>query len=369
MAILVTGAAGFIGSNLVDLLVRRFPGRRVVSYDALTYAGNVENLRRVWEHPDHVFVRGDVCDAALLTRVFSDHAIDAVFHLAAESHVDRSILGPMAFVKTNIEGTATLLDVARVAWAGRTDSRFVHVSTDEVFGSLGETGRFSETTPYAPRSPYSASKAASDHLARAWHETYGLPVLVTNCTNNYGPYQFPEKLLPVVITRAVEEREVPVYGSGANVRDWLFVEDHCAALSSVLERGAVGETYCIGGSCEVSNLDLVHAVLDEVDRQLGRISGTSRRLVRSVGDRPGHDFRYAMDTAKIERELGWKPRVALEEGLRQTVAWYLGAELWLKSVYSDEARRFENVWYGARPAGGAALVEESSSGNTANEAT
>lgn len=348
MTWLVTGAAGFIGSNLVRHLRAVRPERALVSFDALTYAGNPENLADLRDDPKHAFVRGDVRDRELLARVFEEHAIEGVFHLAAESHVDRSIVGPMAFVETNVTGTAALLHSARVAWEGRSDVRFLHVSTDEVFGSLGPTGAFSEHTAYDPRSPYSASKAASDHLVRAWGHTYGLPVLITNCTNNYGPYQFPEKLIPVVITRAVEQREVPIYGDGLQVRDWLHVEDHCRALLSVFESGEPGETYCVGGEAESTNLALVHTLLDAVDAALGRAARHSRALIRHVTDRPGHDRRYAMDIGKIRTALGWAPQVSLEEGINQTVRWYLDHTDWVARATSGESRAFESMWYEGR---------------------
>ncbi|HSS01136.1 MAG TPA: dTDP-glucose 4,6-dehydratase [Kofleriaceae bacterium] len=345
--VLVTGAAGFIGSNLVRHLRRRWPDTPLISYDAVTYSGSEDNLASLADDPLHAFVRGDILDREMLARTLRDHAVTAIIHLAAESHVDRSILSPLEFVRTNVEGTVVLLQEAARAWRGTTGTRFHHVSTDEVFGTLGATGRFSETSPYDPRSPYSASKAASDHFVRAWHETHGLPIVITNCTNNYGPYQFPEKLIPVVITRALAGLPVPVYGNGQNVRDWLFVDDHCEAIAQVFERGTSGETYCIGGECEVANLDLVHRVLDELDRQCGNRPGTSRQLVQFVDDRPGHDFRYAMDTGRV-RELGWRPRIPLEDGLRRTVEWYLANQIWLQRALSEAHRTFERAWYGAR---------------------
>lgn len=345
MALLVTGAAGFIGSNLIHHLLERWPERHLVSFDALTYSGSLLSLELALSHPNHSFVKGDICDRDAVRAVFEEHDIDGVMHLAAESHVDRSIVDPMAFVRTNVDGTVTLLQEATNAWKDRDHVRFHHVSTDEVFGSLGAEGAFDEATSYSPNSPYSASKAASDHFVRAWNETYGLDVVLTNCTNNYGPYQFPEKLIPVVLTRAMEKRDVPVYGAGSNVRDWLFVEDHCDALATVFERGKTGETYCIGGEAEVSNLELVYALLDEFDRSVGNEASDSRGLVTFVEDRPGHDFRYAMDIGKIRDELGWQPSVTIKEGLARTVRWYLDNRSWLEAVSGGEHRQFEQLWY------------------------
>lgn len=348
MSLLVTGAAGFIGSNLVHYLRNNRPERRVVSFDALTYSGNLENLAGLKENRGHFFVKGDITDEEAVEAVFRQHEISGVIHLAAESHVDRSIVDPLAFVRTNIEGTAVLLRVATEMWKGRSDVRFHHVSTDEVFGSLGEEGEFAEETPYAPRSPYAASKAASDHLVRAWHNTYGLSVVISNCSNNYGPWQFPEKLIPVVITRAMRGEPIPVYAKGENVRDWLFVEDHCAALCLVFENGQNGRTYCIGGGTEVRNIDLVRSVLDELDSQLNVPIGTSRKLIRFVQDRPGHDYRYAIDSARIQEELGWRPSVSLSQGLARTVRWYLENRDWWQRVMSGEYRDFESLWYDSR---------------------
>lgn len=345
MSLLVTGAAGFIGSNLVEHLLRRMPEQKIVSFDALTYSGHVQSLEGVMDHPQHTFVKGDICDRDSVRSVLSEHAVTGILHLAAESHVDRSIVDPMAFVRTNVDGTVTLLQEAAEFWGDRQDVRFHHVSTDEVFGSLGPTGEFDEATSYKPNSPYSASKAASDHFVRAWHETFGLPVVITNCTNNYGPYQFPEKLIPVVLTRALARQAVPVYGDGSNVRDWLFVEDHCDAIATVFEKGAVGETYCVGGEAEVSNLDLVHSLLDQVDLAIGNEAGTSRKLVSFVTDRPGHDFRYAMDISKIRRELGWSPSVTLDEGLGRTVRWYLDNQDWVDAVSGADHAAFSRSWY------------------------
>jgi dTDP-glucose 4,6-dehydratase len=351
MKVVVTGAAGFIGSHLVRHLLTSRPEWQVVGLDALTYAGNLESLADLQRHPRFHFVKGDICDAEAVRGLFCSERIDGVFHLAAESHVDRSIAGPMAFVRTNVEGTATLLEAARAAWRGREGCRFLHVSTDEVFGSLGATGRFDESTPYQPHSPYSASKAASDHMVRAWHDTYGFPSLVTNCTNNYGPYQFPEKLIPLVLLRAGRGEVVPVYGKGDNVRDWLFVEDHCAALLRVFEAGELGGSYGIGGESECTNLALVELLLDLHDEAAGEPVGRSRKLISFVTDRPGHDFRYAMDISKMRRELGWSPRVSLRDGMAQTVAWYLANGAWTASVTTGAYRAFEQTWYATRAGG------------------
>ncbi|MEL7105173.1 MAG: dTDP-glucose 4,6-dehydratase [Pseudomonadota bacterium] len=328
MKLLVTGGAGFIGSAVVRLAVGR--GLDVVNLDALTYAGSLTNVASVEGAPGYAFEEVDIRDRAALTRVFDTHAPDAVMHLAAESHVDRSIDGPAAFIETNVTGTMNMLEAARAYWEGKGKPegfRFHHISTDEVFGSLGETGQFTETTPYDPRSPYSASKAASDHLVRAWHETYGLPIVLTNCSNNYGPYHFPEKLIPVVILAALEGRPIPVYGQGVNVRDWLYVEDHADALLCVLAKGTVGQSYNIGGENEVSNIDLVKkicALLDE--RRPG--GAPHEKLIKFVTDRPGHDMRYAIDPTRIRNDLGWRPSVTLDEGLAKTVDWFLANEAW-----------------------------------------
>jgi dTDP-glucose 4,6-dehydratase len=339
MKLLVTGGAGFIGSAVVRRAVAE--ELSVVNVDKLTYAANLANVAAVADRPGYAFVRADVCDADAMAATFREHDPDAVMHLAAESHVDRSIDGPGAFVETNVRGTYVLLEAARAHWrrlpeARRAAFRFHHVSTDEVYGSLGPTGRFIETTPYDPRSPYSASKAASDHLVRAWGETYGLPVLVTNCSNNYGPYHFPEKLIPVVILSALEGRPIPVYGTGENVRDWLYVEDHAEALLMVLRRGRVGQSYNIGGDAEARNIDIVRRVCAQLDEM--RPEGAPRdRLIAFVADRPGHDFRYAIDAAKIRTELGWRPTVGLDEGLRRTVAWYLENEAWWRAILERRA--------------------------------
>ena len=342
MRILVTGGAGFIGSNLVRLAIER--GHHVLCYDKLTYAGNLDSLADVRKHPAFEFVQGDIGDNAVVRKALAAFRPDWVLHLAAESHVDRSIDGPAAFVHTNIVGTFVILQAARSHWEGlagpeRQRFRFLHVSTDEVYGSLGPEGRFSEQTPYAPHSPYSASKAASDHLARAWHDTYGLPVLVTNCSNNYGPFQFPEKLIPVVILRALGGESIPVYGRGENVRDWLHVEDHVDALLTVAERGVVGETYNIGGDNEWRNLDLVKLlcrVLDELQPRSDRAEYAGQ--VRFVEDRPAHDLRYAIDASKLRTQLDWKPGQQHESGFRNTVRWYLEHRAWWERILSGEYR-------------------------------
>ena len=332
MKLLVTGGAGFIGSAVVRQAVAA--GHEVVNVDALTYAACLDNVANVSDAPGYAFAQVDIRDRAALDRVFADHAPDAVMHLAAESHVDRSIDGPGTFVETNVMGTFHLLEAARAFWAarGRPDAfRFHHVSTDEVFGSLGADGQFTETTPYDPRSPYSASKAASDHLVRAWHETYGLPVVMTNCSNNYGPFHFPEKLVPVVILNALAGRPIPVYGAGENVRDWLFVEDHADALLTVLRDGKVGRSYNIGGENEVRNIDLVRMICGLLDMRRPR-NAPHADLIEFVTDRPGHDARYAIDPSRMRDELGWRPSVTLEQGLERTVDWYLDNEGWWRTL-------------------------------------
>ena len=336
MKILVTGGAGFIGSAVVRQAIAA--GHSVVNLDALTYAACLENVASVAESPLYAFERVDICDAPEVARVLARHQPDAIMHLAAESHVDRSIDGPGAFIRTNVEGTYTLLEAARAYWLdqGRPEGfRFHHISTDEVFGSLGPTGKFTEDTPYDPRSPYSASKAASDHLVRAWHETYGLPVVLTNCSNNYGPFHFPEKLVPVVILNALAGRPIPVYGAGENVRDWLYVEDHAQALLLVLAKGAVGRSYNIGGENEARNIDLVRTICAILD-DLRPADRAYAEQITFVADRPGHDARYAIDPARIRAELGWRPSVTLEEGLRRTVRWYLDHEDWWRPLQARQ---------------------------------
>ncbi|MBZ3930464.1 dTDP-glucose 4,6-dehydratase [Xanthomonas citri] len=343
---LVTGGAGFIGGNFVLEAVAR--GVRVVNLDALTYAGNLDTLAPLEGNPDHVFVKGDIGDGALVTSLLHEHQPDAVLNFAAESHVDRSIEGPGAFIQTNVVGTLALLEAVRDHWKAlpkeRQDTfRFLHVSTDEVYGTLGETGKFTETTPYAPNSPYSASKAASDHLVRAFHHTYGLPVLTTNCSNNYGPYHFPEKLIPLVIAKALAGEPLPVYGDGKQVRDWLFVSDHCEAIRTVLAKGKVGETYNVGGNSERQNIEVVQAICALLDQHRPRDDGKPRASqITYVTDRPGHDRRYAIDASKLKNELGWEPAYTFEQGIAQTVQWYLTNQAWVQGVL-DGSYRLERI--------------------------
>jgi dTDP-glucose 4,6-dehydratase len=343
---LVTGGAGFIGGNFVLRAIAS--GVKVVNLDALTYAGNLDTLASVQDNPLHVFVEGDIGDRALVARLLAEHRPDAVVNFAAESHVDRSIDGPSAFIQTNVVGTLGLLESVRDHWKGlegeaRGRFRFLHVSTDEVYGSLGDTGRFTESTPYAPNSPYSASKAASDHLVRAFHHTYGLPVLTTNCSNNYGPYHFPEKLIPLIIARALAGEPLPVYGDGKNVRDWLFVGDHCRAIRTVLEKGRVGETYNVGGNAERQNIEVVHAICALLDERVPRADGKPRSSqITFVADRPGHDRRYAIDASKLRDELGWEPEYTFEQGIAETVDWYLANQAWVKRVL-DGSYRLERI--------------------------
>jgi dTDP-glucose 4,6-dehydratase len=330
--LLITGGAGFIGSNLIEHVIDRPEIERLINLDCLTYAGHPENLERVARHPKYIFEQVDLRDKSAVLRVVEQHATTHIMHLAAESHVDRSITGPGDFIQTNIVGTFNLLEACRVLWKGGAGRRFHHVSTDEVYGSLGPTGFFTETTPYAPNSPYSASKAASDMLVRAYHHTYGLPVVITNCSNNYGPYQFPEKLIPVVIQSCLSRKPIPVYGDGMNVRDWLYVRDHAEALWQVLARGKEGETYNIGGHNEWANLRIVELIADLIDELAPQAGGNTRKLITFVKDRPGHDRRYAIDASKIQRELGWAPAYTFERGIRETVQWYLSNQNWVTTV-------------------------------------
>jgi len=353
--ILVTGGCGFIGANFIQLALKSLPNCRLINLDKLTYAGNPGNLADFEGNSRYRFIQGDICDRDLVDQIFSEEQIDTVVHFAAESHVDRSITGPGEFIQTNIVGTFTLLDAARNAWLNSPQTpvpgtRFLHVSTDEVYGSLGATGYFTETTPYDPRSPYSASKASSDHLACAYYHTYGLPVLITNCSNNYGPFQFPEKLIPLIISNALNGKELPVYGDGKNIRDWLYVVDHCQAILTVLEKGSLGETYNIGGNSERQNIEVVQTICDVLDERVGRLqSGEIRRsLIRFVKDRPGHDRRYAIDASKIKQDLGWQPAVQFEDGIRQTIDWYLDNQPWIASVMDGSYRDYYEKMYGGR---------------------
>jgi dTDP-glucose 4,6-dehydratase len=349
--ILVTGGAGFIGSNFVLDWRAAHPNEGVVNLDALTYAGNLENLSGLKADAGHVFVQGNITDRSLVDQLLATHRPRAIVHFAAESHVDRSIHGPDAFMKTNVEGTFTLLEAARGYWAGLNDAektafRFLHVSTDEVYGSLGpQDAPFTEKHPYEPNSPYSASKAASDHLVRAWHHTYGLPVLTTNCSNNYGPFHFPEKLIPLMIVNALAGKPLPVYGDGMQVRDWLYVKDHCSAIRRVLEAGRLGETYNVGGWNEKPNIEIVHTVCALLDELRPSAEGSYKRLIKHVKDRPGHDRRYAIDARKIERELGWRPAETFETGIRKTVQWYLNNPEWVQRVQSGAYRDWVQQQY------------------------
>lgn len=344
--LLITGGAGFIGSHVVRLFVHKYPACRIVNLDALTYAGNLENLRDVEQAPNYTFEKGDITDSGSLQALFDKYRFDGVIHLAAESHVDRSISNPEAFVETNVLGTVKLLNAARNLWKNAPEGkRFYHVSTDEVYGSLGEEGYFTEETRYDPRSPYSASKAASDHFVRAYFHTYGLPVVLSNCSNNYGPNHFPEKLIPLIINNIRQGKPLPVYGDGQYTRDWLWVKDHAAAIDLIFHKGRTGETYNIGGNNEWKNIDLVEKLCDIMDELLGRPAGASRQLITFVKDRPGHDRRYAIDATKLKTELGWEPSVRAEEGFRETAKWYLENQAWLQHVLSGEYQRFYEQQY------------------------
>ena len=346
--ILITGGAGFIGSHVVRLFVNKYSDYQIVNLDALTYAGNLENLTDVEKAPNYSFIKGDITDESFIQSLFESQAFDAVIHLAAESHVDRSILDPLAFVRTNVMGTAVLLNAAKKNWKEKEGKLFYHVSTDEVYGSLGETGFFTEETPYDPRSPYSASKASSDHLVKAYHHTYDLPVVISNCSNNYGSHQFPEKLLPLMINNIVQSKPLPVYGKGDNVRDWLWVEDHARAIDVIFHKGLLGETYNIGGFNEWKNLDIVHLLCNIMDQKLGREAGESAKLITFVKDRAGHDKRYAIDATKLERELGWKPSLQFEEGLDKTIDWYLSNEEWIARITSGTYQQYYEDQYSKR---------------------
>ena len=347
--IIITGGAGFIGSHVVRLFVNKYPDYQIHNLDALTYAGNLENLADVESKPNYHFTKTDITDAAAVQQVFADVQPDAVIHLAAESHVDRSIKDPMAFIYTNVVGTVNLLNAAKELWKaaeGKTDHRFYHVSTDEVYGSLDHGGFFVEDTSYDPKSPYSASKASSDHFVRAYHNTYGLPVVVSNCSNNYGPYHFPEKLIPLCIHNIKHNKPLPVYGKGENVRDWLYVEDHARAIDTIFHQGKIGDTYNIGGFNEWKNIDIVRLLCQVMDRKLNREPGTSEQLITFVKDRAGHDLRYAIDATKLSNELGWKPSLQFEEGIEKTIDWYLANETWLDNVTSGNYQKYYQEQYG-----------------------
>ena len=344
--ILITGGAGFIGSHVIRLFVTRYPYYKIVNLDALTYAGNLENLKDVDFLPNYKFEKVNILDAGELQRVFTEHDITDVIHLAAESHVDRSIHSPLDFVYTNIVGTVNLLNAAKTHWAGAYENKlFYHVSTDEVYGALGSTGFFTETTPYHPNSPYSASKASSDHFVRAYGETYDLPFVISNCSNNYGPYHFPEKLIPLFINNIITKKPLPVYGDGLYTRDWLYVKDHATAIDAVFHKGKATETYNIGGFNEWRNIDLVKLLIKQMDEKLGNETGTSDGLITYVKDRPGHDRRYAIDASKINKELGWKPSVTFEEGLSETIDWYLSNHEWLNNVTSGAYQQYYSNMY------------------------
>ncbi|WP_462317399.1 dTDP-glucose 4,6-dehydratase [Marinilabilia sp.] len=347
--ILITGGAGFIGSHVVRLMVNKYPDYRIVNLDALTYAGNLENLKEIENAPNYAFIKADIADEKKIREIFAEYKPDGIIHLAAESHVDRSISDPLAFVKANVIGTVNLLNAARDLWGNNlSGKRFYHISTDEVYGSLGATGFFTEDTAYDPRSPYSASKASSDHMVRAWYHTYNLPVVISNCSNNYGPNQFPEKLIPLAINNIKHKRDIPIYGKGENVRDWLYVEDHAAAIDLIFHEGQLGETYNIGGNNEWTNIDLIRKLCEVMDEALGREKGESAELITFVKDRAGHDKRYAIDSEKLMKELGWKPSLQFEEGIVKTVEWYLNNEEWLNNVISGDYTDYYSTQYDNR---------------------
>ncbi len=347
--ILITGGAGFIGSHVVRLFVNNYPNYQIYNLDKLTYAGNLANLKDVEDKPNYHFIKADIIDGEQVQALFEEHQFDSVIHLAAESHVDRSIANPMEFIMANIVGTVNLLNAARHQWQGDFEGkRFYHISTDEVYGSLGHTGFFYETTPYDPHSPYSASKASSDHLVRAYHDTYNLPVVISNCSNNYGPNQFPEKLIPLIINNIRNEKPLPVYGKGLNIRDWLYVVDHARAIDVIFHQGGDGQTYNIGGHNEWKNIDIVKLVCEIMDEKLGRADGTSEKLITFVKDRAGHDLRYAIDASKLQKELGWMPSLQFEEGIRKTIDWYLENQTWLDEVTSGNYLKYYEDQYQKR---------------------
>ncbi len=344
--ILITGGAGFIGSHVVRLFVEKYPDYHIYNLDVLTYAGNLENLKDIESKSNYSFIKADITDADKMNALFNEYQFDGVIHLAAESHVDRSISDPLAFIKTNILGTVNLLNAARATWNEQMqDKLFYHISTDEVYGSLGETGLFTETTAYDPRSPYSSSKASSDHLVRAYHHTYGMPVVISNCSNNYGPNQFPEKLIPLSINNIKNKKPIPIYGKGENIRDWLYVLDHARAIDMIYHQGKNGETYNIGGINEWTNIDLIHKLCEVMDQKLGREKGESAKLITFVKDRAGHDMRYAIDATKLTQELNWEPSLQFEEGIEKTVDWYLANEEWLENIISGDYENYYKKQY------------------------
>jgi len=348
-SILITGGAGFIGSHLVRLFVNKYPDYQIINLDKLTYAGNLANLTDIEKKENYSFVKGDIVDADFIGHFFEENEIDGIIHLAAESHVDRSISNPIEFVMTNVVGTVNLLNAAKLKWKDNIDGKlFYHVSTDEVYGSLGEEGFFYENTNYDPHSPYSASKASSDHFVRAYHDTYKLPVVISNCSNNYGSFQFPEKLIPLAINNIKNNKAIPVYGKGENVRDWLWVEDHARAIDTIFHSGKIGDTYNIGGFNEWKNIDLIKLLCKIMDNKLLRIKGTSEKLISYVTDRAGHDLRYAIDASKLTGDLGWKPSLQFEEGLEKTVDWYLNNEDWLKNITSGDYKKYYDSQYASR---------------------
>ncbi len=347
--ILITGGAGFIGSHVVKIFVKKYPDYKIINLDKLTYAGNLENLKDIESYPNYTFIKGDICDIEKNKEIFTKYKIDSVIHLAAESHVDRSISNPFEFAQTNIIGTLVLLNQAKESWGKDFNNKlFYHISTDEVYGSLGETGLFKEDTPYDPKSPYSAAKASSDHFVRAFNNTYRLPIVISNCSNNYGPYQFPEKLIPLFINNIKNNKPLPVYGKGENIRDWLYVEDHASAIDIVFHKGEIGETYNIGGFNEWKNIELIKVLCRVIDNKLNKEPGESEKLITFVKDRAGHDLRYAIDANKISKELGWKPTLQFEEGIERTVDWYLANEEWLNNVVSGDYLEYYNKQYNLR---------------------